>query len=72
MTINKSQGQILYFVGIYLRQPVFAHAQLFVALPRSKNSDNVKILIRPPTEDNHDDHSTYNIVYDEIIKKTFS
>lgn len=72
MTINKSQGQTLDFVGIYLREPVFSHGQLYVALSQAKNSNNVRILIRPPTNDNHDDHSTYNIVYDEIIGKAFS
>ena len=30
MTINKSQGQTLSSVGIYLNQPVFTHGQLYV------------------------------------------
>jgi hypothetical protein len=30
MTINKSQGQTLSRVGIYLRKPVFTHGQLYV------------------------------------------
>ncbi|XP_059291269.1 uncharacterized protein LOC132044772 isoform X2 [Lycium ferocissimum] len=72
MTINKAQGQTLDFVGIYLREPVFSHGQLYVALSRAKSSDCVKLLIRPATTDNLDDHSTYNIVYSEIIKKAFS
>ena len=29
---NKAQGQTLDFVGIYLREPVFSHGQLYVAL----------------------------------------
>ena len=69
MTINKAQGQTLNYVGIYLREPVFSHGQLYVALSRAKSSSCIKILIRPPTVDNDDDHSTYNIVYDEIIQK---
>ncbi|XP_075079941.1 uncharacterized protein LOC142165244 [Nicotiana tabacum] len=72
MTINKAQGQTLDFVGIYLCEPVFSHGQLYVALSRVKSSKNVKILIRPPTPENKDDHSTYNIVYEEVIGKTFS
>lgn len=72
MTINKAQGQTLDFVGIYLREPVFSHGQLYVALSRAKSSKNVKILIRPSIAEDKDDHSTYNIVYDEVIRKAFS
>ncbi|XP_052113814.1 uncharacterized protein LOC127739632 [Arachis duranensis] len=32
MTINKSQGQTLSTVGLFLRHPVFCHSQLYVAL----------------------------------------
>ncbi|GAA0167262.1 DNA helicase [Lithospermum erythrorhizon] len=49
MTINKSQGQTLYYVGLYLKQPVFSHGHLYVGLSRAKTGTNVKILIIPPT-----------------------
>ncbi|KAG7982144.1 hypothetical protein I3843_04G034800 [Carya illinoinensis] len=49
ITVNKSQGQTLNFVGIYLPEPVFSHGQLYVALSRAKTADSVKMLIRPTT-----------------------
>jgi ATP-dependent DNA helicase PIF1 len=32
MTVNKSQGQTLFRVGLYLKMPVFTHGQLYVAV----------------------------------------
>ena len=45
MTINKSQGQSLKKVGVYLPQPVFAHGQLYVSLSRATSAESIKILI---------------------------
>ena len=47
MTINKSQGQTLERVGVYLPRPVFAHGQLYVALSRAKDPANISVLSRP-------------------------
>ncbi|XP_016173712.1 ATP-dependent DNA helicase PIF1-like [Arachis ipaensis] len=45
MTINKSQGQTLSTVGLFLRRPVFCHGQLYVAVFRVRNRNGLKILL---------------------------
>ncbi|KAG6679025.1 hypothetical protein I3842_14G110200 [Carya illinoinensis] len=68
MTINKSQGQTLDFVGIYLPQPVFSHGQLYVALSRAKTASTVRILIRPVSTERSEKNCTKNIVYTELLR----
>ncbi|XP_021722037.1 ATP-dependent DNA helicase PIF1-like [Chenopodium quinoa] len=50
MTINKSQGQTLSQVMVYLPQPCFSHGQLYVALSRAKKSDKVTVITPQPAE----------------------
>src|ERR1044071_2809586 len=65
MTINKSQGQSLSKVGLYLRNPVFSHGQLYVALSRVKSRAGVKLLILDA--DGKVMTKTKNVVYKEIF-----
>ena len=43
ITINKSHGQSFNSLGIFIRQPLFSHGQLYVALSRCKNPNNIFI-----------------------------
>ncbi|XP_058202832.1 uncharacterized protein LOC131317291 [Rhododendron vialii] len=62
MTINKSQGQSVKFIGLDLRTPMFSHGQLYVALCRCTSFDHISILL---PEDKTD--TTTNVVYPKIL-----
>jgi ATP-dependent DNA helicase PIF1 len=66
MTINKSQGQSLAHVGLYLPQSIFSHGQLYVALSRVTSREGLKILITD--EDGDDTNVTDNVVYQEVFR----
>jgi ATP-dependent DNA helicase PIF1 len=46
MTINKSHGQTIPNVGIYLPEPVFSHGQLYVGLSRGVSRSATRILAK--------------------------
>jgi ATP-dependent DNA helicase PIF1 len=67
MSINKSQGQTLGHVGLYLPRPVFTHGQLYVVVSRVQIRDGLKILISDGSDDCK--NSTVNVVYPEVFQK---
>ena len=71
MTINKSQGQTLKQVGLYLHDDVFSHGQLYVALSRVTSYTGIKILINKKYiyDDTEYENYTKNIVYSEIFSE---
>ena len=72
MTINKSQGQSLGKVGIYLNPEVFSHGQLYVALSRTTDPKTLW-MADDGTGEGPDgrglvDGRVKNIVYDEVFR----
>ena len=67
MTINKSQGQSLYRVRVYLPKPVFTHEQLYVTVSRVTSMKGLKLLMLD--EDNNVCKETTNIVFREVFQK---
>ena len=65
MTINKSQGQSLDHVGLYLPEPVFCHGQYYVAVSRVTSPDGLTILIEKP--EGGSSTVTDNVVYEEVF-----
>ena len=51
ITINKSQGQTVKYVGLNLSSSVFSHEQLYVALSHCTYPRNIKILFPHDQED---------------------
>jgi len=44
MTINKSQGQTIERMGLDLREDLFTHGHLYLALSRARSWNNIRIL----------------------------
>ncbi|XP_076907059.1 uncharacterized protein LOC143563399 [Bidens hawaiensis] len=65
MTINKSQGQSLSCVGLYLKDPVLTHGQLYVALSRVKTREGIKIVLLD--KESKLISETKNVVYKKIF-----
>ena len=65
MTINKSQGQTLSNVGVWLNDPCFAHGQLYVCMSRVGSPKNIRFAVSQI--DNQIENLTRNVVYKEVL-----
>ncbi|CAN6812215.1 unnamed protein product [Brassica oleracea] len=65
ITINKSQGQSLKQVALYLPRPVFSHGQLYGALSRVTTPEGLKVL--DDTEGTSQRDVVTNIVFREVF-----
>jgi len=64
LTINKAQEQSVRFIGVNLREPIFSHGQLYVALSRATSHKHINILLPSTNPTNW----LYNVVYPEIFQ----
>ncbi|KAJ9535557.1 hypothetical protein OSB04_un001309 [Centaurea solstitialis] len=67
MTVNKSQGQSLSRVGLYLSRPIFTHGQLYVAVSRVKSKERLKVVVCDANGETT--NTTTNVVYKEVLQK---
>ncbi|KAK8946815.1 hypothetical protein KSP39_PZI007115 [Platanthera zijinensis] len=69
LTINKSQGQTIGNVGIYLPNHVFSHGQLYIALSRGVTSQSTRVLVKNYAIEDHEGVHTKNVVFKEIFDR---
>jgi hypothetical protein len=62
ITVNRSQGLTLSFVGLDLRDQVFSHGHSFVAWSRAESPSNICLYV------NENQHFFNNIVFQELVK----
>lgn len=67
MTINKSQGQTMQKVGLYLPQSVFSHGQLYVAFSRVGSPHHIKVCAEQGCFSGHEGVYTRNVVYRDVL-----
>ena len=67
-TINKSQGQSLKHVGVWLRREIFTHGQLYVAASRVGSPDHIKFAIQPDIS--QAPNTTLNITFKEVLVRS--
>ena len=66
-TINKSQGQSMKNVGVWLRSQVFGHGQLYVASSRVSSPSQLRYAIKQDPEATDGKMRAKNIVYKDIL-----
>ncbi|KAK8942878.1 hypothetical protein KSP39_PZI009132 [Platanthera zijinensis] len=72
LTINKSQGQTIGKVGIYLPNHVFSHGQLYVALSRGVSAQSTRVLVKNSAIEGQEGVYTRNVVFREIFNRVNS
>ena len=67
-TINKSQGQTLGGVEVFLEEPIFTHGQQYVASSRVSHPGNLRFAI-PSALSGPAFESSRNVIYTEVLER---
>ena len=67
MTINKSQGQILKKMSLYLPNPVFSHGQFYVALSRCGLRSSLRVMVIGGRFPDQEGVYTKNVMFGEAL-----
>ncbi|XP_073059568.1 uncharacterized protein [Primulina eburnea] len=67
LTINKAQGQTIPNIGIFLRNHVFSHGRLYVALSRGVSQNSTKILVKDGNLERQSGIFTRNVVFKDVL-----
>jgi hypothetical protein len=65
MTLNKSQGPSLKYVGVNVQEQVFSQGQLYVALSPATSGARVSVML---PETSARDRHCLNVVYNEVFE----
>ncbi|XP_074374304.1 uncharacterized protein LOC141714699 [Apium graveolens] len=65
VTINKSQGQSLDTVGLYLPRAAFSYGHIYVSISRVTRPEGLQILI--DSDDGSSTNITNNVVFEEVF-----
>ncbi|XP_074356463.1 uncharacterized protein LOC141696182 [Apium graveolens] len=70
MTVNKSQGQTVQNVGLYLPDPVFGHDQMYVTVSRVTSPNGLKIVTVDDNEvtKGYTKNIVYRVVFDNLVQ----
>ncbi|CAG8716218.1 1973_t:CDS:1 [Gigaspora margarita] len=68
LTINKSQGQTISCIGVYLPEHVFTHGQLYIAFSRAKSQRDIKVLVKNGKISGKQGTFMCNVIYKEILE----
>ncbi|XP_026412240.1 uncharacterized protein LOC113307967 [Papaver somniferum] len=70
ITINKTQGQTIPHVGIYLPEPVFSHGKLYVSLSRGVSRTTTKVLVKNGVLPDVSGTCTKNVIFQDVLRSS--